>query len=135
MFIDIYLNCLNWKMDFCVFFIIEYVGILVLKIFLRFVFLNYCVICVSWMRFKYIIDYRILCLVKIDGDLVFLLCVEEGGGGIEFFWLNWIVSVLFCGYVFNILYLWIRCLDMVDIKLRISWFMIVNNIMWDVYIY
>lgn len=86
------------------------------------------------MRFKYIIDYRILCLVKIDGDLVFLLCVEEGGGVIEF-WLNWIVSVLFCGYVFNILYLWIRCLDMVDIKLRIIWFMIVNNIMWDVYIY
>lgn len=86
------------------------------------------------MRFKYIIVYRILGLVKIDGDLVFLLCVEEGGG-IEFFWLNWIVSILFCGYVFNILYLWIRCLDMVDIKLRISWFMIVNNIMWDVYIY
>lgn len=24
---------------------------------------------------------------------------------------------------------------MVDIKLRISWFMIVNNIMWDVYLY
>lgn len=32
------------------------------------------------MRSKHITAYRIPGLAKIDGDLVFPLCVEEGGG-------------------------------------------------------
>lgn len=87
------------------------------------------------MRSKHITDYRILCLAKIDGDLVFPLCVEEGGGGTEFLRPNRIVSVLFCGHVLKTLYLWTRCLDMADIKPRTSRFMTANNIMRDVHIY
>lgn len=86
------------------------------------------------MRSKHITDYRILCFAKIDGDLVFPLCVEEGGGVTEFR-PNRIVSVLFCGHVLNTLYLWTRCLDMADIKPRTSRFMTANNIMRDVHLY
>lgn len=88
------------------------------------------------MRSKHITAYRIPGLAKIDGDLVFPLCVEEeGGGGTEFLRPNRIVSILFCGHVLNTLYLWTRCLDMADIKPRTSRFMTANNIMRDVHIY
>lgn len=86
------------------------------------------------MRSKHITAYRIPGLAKIDGDLVFPLCVEEGGGT-EFLRPNRIVSILFCGHVLNTLYLWTRCLDMADIKPRTSRFMTANNIMRDVHIY
>lgn len=122
-------------MDFCASFIIEHAGISALKTFLRLAFSNYCASWLLGMRSKHITAYRIPGLAKIDGDLVFPLCVEEGGGDTEFLRPNRIVSILFCGHVLNTLYLWTRCLDMADIKPRTSRFMTANNIMRDVHIY